>query len=177
MHSWASLPSLELDLSKPYVKQQFYNRARIRTPQGAHWLSVPVKKMPSGTPLQLIEIENSTSWRQDHLKGLVYNYATSPYFEFYEPDIKALIAADWVYLIDLTSATTRWCATTLGLKFEPESSGSIASDSSLGANSSELPSFIHPQYRQNFDGFIPGMSILDLLFNHGPQSKKILLPG
>jgi len=41
----------------------------------------------------------------------------------------------------------------------------------------EVAEYEHPSYRQNFPDFIPGMSVLDVLFNHGPEAKRIILQG
>ena len=180
MRSLALASAFQMNAESPYVKQTYLNRTRIRTPQGAHWLTIPVKKLPSGTALTEIEIDPSSSWRQDHTKGLVYNYATSPYFEYYEPAIRGLIEADWVFLKDLTEKTTRWCITTLGLAVSEVNADFVADSDLKNIDTDEngLPTpFIHPEYRQNFDGFVPGLSVLDLLFNHGPNSKGILLSG
>jgi len=38
-------------------------------------------------------------------------------------------------------------------------------------------SYVHPIYKQRFEGFEPNMSVIDLLFNMGPDAKEIILKG
>jgi hypothetical protein len=169
-----------LALAAPYVRQSYHNRTRIRRPQGWMWLSVPVKKCERGTPLLEIPIDYSTPWVQDHLKGLRYNYSTSPYYEHYEPAIRRLLLSNPVMLHELTAQSVIWSANALHLE-------TLVTPNMEAAPSSEMEE-VDPEhtpdakgatsglqeYRQNFPGFEPGMSVLDLLFNHGPASRLFL---
>jgi len=165
-----------LSLKTPYQRQTFQNRTRIRLPDGCHWLSVPVKKKERGTFLHEIEIDYTYPWVQDHLKGLRYNYATTPYYDHYAPSIAALLRRDYTYLHELTSETTKWMVSALGIKtlFGPSELDSSAL--SQGPFPHKQPTIQFPAYRQNFPGYEPEAGSLDLLLNHGPASLQYLIP-
>ncbi|MBC7949310.1 MAG: WbqC family protein [Chitinophagaceae bacterium] len=68
--------------SVQFEKNSFTNRNRIKTPQGATWLTVPVKiKGHIGKTLMEIEIDNSQDWRKKHLNTIFMNYKKVPRFE------------------------------------------------------------------------------------------------
>lgn len=165
-----------MDLSRPYTRQTFQNRTKIRTPSGWQWLTIPVKKQEKGTPLAQMEIDYSSKWVQDHLKGLRYNYETAPFYEHYIPSITSLLSERHSKLSDLTSITVDWGIETLKLKplglFPRTNSGDpqLITPPSIVSE----PIVREPVYRQNFPGFEPGMSWLDALFNLGPMARELL---
>ena len=157
-------------------RQTLSSRTRIRLPEGAHWLSIPVKKKESGTPLAEIEIDHSYAWVQDHLKGLQYNYATAPYYDHFEPSLRALLTGDYRLLHELTTETVKWMVTAFGISTPMVPSG-VDLDGTTPANGPDTESKaqeVAPVYRQNFPGFVPGVGALDLLLNHGPSSISYL---
>ena len=171
-----------------YSRQTFQNRARIRNPTGWQWLTVPLKGGQHGRAIRDVEIDNTVPWRGKHFRALTFNYRTTPYFEFYEERFAGLYAQDWPRLGALTTASIRFVADLFSLPQPQILSGS--DDDAIGpegdevlleSDASDLPGvrlrFVEPEYQQNFDGFQPGMSIVDLLFNHGPDAKNVLRSG
>src|SRR5205823_10451543 len=65
-----------------YEKNGFQNRNKIKTPQGAQYLTVPVRR-PTLRPIRAIEIDNATGWASRHRRALEINYGKAPYFERY----------------------------------------------------------------------------------------------
>lgn len=182
-----------------YSRQSFQNRAQIRTPQGWQWLTIPLKGGQHGRPIYEVEIRHKHFWMGKHWRALEFNYRRTPYFEFYEPLLKPVFDRRWERLGALTCRSIELLAELLGIETpimrasevpsRPatvpdilESSGTqrllTASDTLevdiAFAPTVEVLEMETLQYRQNFDGFEPGMSALDLLFNYGPESLTMI---
>ena len=78
-----------------YEKKGFMNRNRIKTPQGAMWLTVPVDLDGYlDKELRRIEVKDHLGWRRRHWQSICYNYARAPYFECYAGPLEAVCADD-----------------------------------------------------------------------------------
>lgn len=183
-----------------YSRQSYHNRTRLRNPQGWQWISVPLRAHQHGVPIDRATVGQLRGWQRRHWRAFCYNYRTTPYFEFFEPRLEEIFQQEWTTLGALTCATV---LLTLRL-FEidtpvvraselvgrPASVAAIARV--LAADTLLLPEntaaidraaaaqvyalrFKEPVYRQNFGGFVPGMTALDLLFNLGPVEARALL--
>lgn len=76
-----------------FEKRGYIHRNRIKTPQGAHWLTIPVKsKGHRSATLQVTKIDNSQPWRRRHLKAIALNYRRAPYFEMCFPKLETLLS-------------------------------------------------------------------------------------
>jgi hypothetical protein len=76
-----------------YTRRDWRNRNQIKTPQGLHWLTVPVRV--KGKYLQTIrdtEIDHGTPWAADHLKAIALNYRRAPHFAEFMPWLEGLYA-------------------------------------------------------------------------------------
>lgn len=182
-----------------YSRQSFQNRARVRTPQGWHWISVPLQARQHGRPIAAVEIAPHTEWAAHHLRSLQHNYGTTPFFPHFAPEITDLLGQPWNWLGDLTSATTEWLLRAFGIKrnvirtssMDPMPNGI----ESLGAHLQTREVFVSresarrdlqtlPDARvvgydesprhQNFAGFECGMSALDLLCNYGREGLELI---
>lgn len=75
-----------------FEKNSFINRNQIKTPQGAMWLTIPVKtKGHTSSSLRTTEIDDTQPWRTKHLKSIEMNYRKAPRFEECFPKIETLI--------------------------------------------------------------------------------------
>ena len=99
-----------------YSKNNLFNRNKIKTPQGAIWLTVPIK-YKSGLPINKTKIDNSSVWQEEHWKTLNANYARAPHFKKYS-DIffKKIYSQDWEFLSDLTIEMNKIIADLLEIK-------------------------------------------------------------
>ncbi len=169
--------------SLQYSRQTLQNRSRLRTPTGTQWITVPLKGGQFGRSISETMIDNRVDWPSKHRKALRFNYASAPYYSHYIDDILEIIQCPHRFLGELTMEATVWTHSVLGCKgqllrkpLEPaDEPTSLASDfpvsspaEGCGVGYTVLP------YRQNFKGFKTGLSILDLLLNHGPLSRQIL---
>jgi len=92
-----------------YQIQDFNNRNKIKTANGAIWLTVPIKaKGYMDKQIKDIEIDYSINWRQRHWKSIYLNYKKSPYFYKYADFFEDVYKKEWVYLTDLNEYMLKW---------------------------------------------------------------------
>jgi len=85
-----------------YDKHGWRNRNRIKTPQGAQWLTVPVQVSLKQAPLiHEVRIDNKADWRKKHLLSIRHAYARAPYFGRVFPVLEEALNREWELLIDL----------------------------------------------------------------------------
>jgi hypothetical protein len=100
-----------------FEKNDYQNRNRIKGPQGAFWLTVPVlTKGRSRQRLDQVEINPQEDWRRSHWSSLEQNYRKAPYWDLYSPELKKIYASDWPLLAGLNTALIRQVMDFLGLK-------------------------------------------------------------
>lgn len=100
-----------------YSSQGYTNRTRIKTAQGAQWLTVPV--LTKGRGLQAIRevrIDHSRNWRRKHWKALCRNYAATPCFELHAGFFDDLYRREWRFLADLNIHIIEYLRRALGIE-------------------------------------------------------------
>lgn len=188
--------------SEQWSRKGRTHRALIRTPEGTDYLNVPVMTADRKKPICEVRIDHSEKWVEPVLRSIRYNYRNSVYYDFYEPEIRADIEMGHQFelLLDYSLYLRRRIFQFLEIEIPAKVhfSGSMENYISdpdrladrLGAETyfqepgarhyqrqgkkREEISFIHPQYRQHFDGFEPDCCLLDLLFQFGPESFKVI---
>ena len=171
-----------------YQKQTYRNRCRILGPNGIISLSIPVIKV-HGTKSYLrdIRIDYTGSWNRNHWRSLVAAYASSPYFGLLADELVPYYERKYEYLIDLNIELLERTLKVMGLNIPASCSSSFTEMDPDGdprqfihpkkKESVEDPDFLSIEYHQVFSdrfGFVPNLSILDLLFNEGPNATGIL---
>jgi len=172
-----------------YVKQSYRNRCNILGPNGKVTLTVPVKKIHGRkTPYREVLVDNEKPWKRIHWKSLTAAYAASPYFQYMIDDLRPCYEREIKYLIDLNTgllnAVLKYLNLDLTFRFS-ESFSEIREDKDPRMlihpkknPESEDPLFRIMEYHQVFSerhGFQPNLSILDLMFNMGPEATTLLL--
>lgn len=181
--------------------QSFQNRSKLRNAQGAHWITIPLFGTPSGAPFRSIEIETGGRWREKHWRSFMYDYRTTMYFEFYEETFRPFYDVEWTNLAECTCRSVELQADLFGIDTEitraSELGGAPSTVSGVMEALAEQPLLVPasegrpvdyegevgafaydpPTYRQNFEGFEPGMTGMDLLFNYGREAPRILVNG
>jgi hypothetical protein len=170
-----------------YQKMSFRNRCVIVGADGPKNLSVPLQKGRNQKTLTKdIRIDNRHYWQDQHWKTLTSCYNRSPWFEYYIDELHQLYNRRFSFLVDWNMMGYEWVSKTLDLKLSVNLTadwnsayGECWEDwrSQLMPNSIEkkFPSF--PKYKQVFEdrtGFIPHLSILDLMFCEGKNARTIL---
>ena len=184
--------SLELSPSVVYIeacenyqKQSYRNRCRFYAADGVQALTFPIIH-EGGThkqPVSDIRIDWSTPWLQQHQRAIVSAYRTSAYFEYYQDELFEILESRPERLFDLNMALTRFFIEKTGLAVDLRTTEEYSRETEM----EDLREKIHPKrpnsilqdlglekpYFQVFaqkHGFQSDLSIMDLLFNEGPDS-------
>ena len=164
------------DLSVPYTRQGGMNRCQIDSPDVALMLSVPVVKPHGRTPVGEILISEHGNWRHQHWNALVSSYRQTPYFDYYEDDFRPFYTEhNWLRLVDFNNDLHMKIMELIGIPEFPDLriSGIPEISSSRDPQIPNSPNMEFRPYYQVFahkHGFLPNLSIIDLLFNMGPES-------
>lgn len=173
---------LRYEAKENFVKQSYRNRFVIAGANGILRLTVPlVLKSREKTPMEAIQIANIENWQAHHWKSIISAYKNSPFFYYYEPYLAPLFTQEQNSLLALNMKTNEViqkclqlsCKTELTTEFTPYSS----QDLRLLISPKKNPIISTPRYIQVFEerhGFMPNLSILDLLFNEGPNATLYL---
>jgi hypothetical protein len=95
-----------------YAKHGWQNRNRIKTRDGARWLTVPVHA-PLGTPIRDVTIAGP--WAARHVRAIEHAYARAPWLDAHRADLRALYARPWTHLAAVAEASARWLAGAVGI--------------------------------------------------------------
>jgi hypothetical protein len=172
-----------------YQKQSYRNRCYIYGANGRQCLVIPVKKLNGKKiPVTEVEIDNSKNWQHIHMKAIESAYRLSPFYEYYDEDFKKFLTVKAHYLFEYNINLLHFILNQLGIK-DPISFTTMYEKESLDCQ--DMRHSIHPKerlalpdkyfrpaaYQQVFQeryGFIPNLSIIDLLFNEGSLATEVL---
>ena len=166
-----------------YEKQTYRNRSEIYGANGKLNLIVPISHGGVKKTMKEVKINYDNPWQKIHWKSIQSAYRTSSYFEFYEDDFAPFFEKKEVYLFDLNTKLHELILSLLQLENKSTlSSEYIANpenlnDLRLRFSPKKKEGFSTDKYNQVFSnrhGFIPNLSIIDLLFNQGPASITLL---
>ncbi len=176
-----------LEVCDNYQKQSYRNRMYIGTANGQLLLNIPIKHTGSGGHKKTADalIENSFLWQRQHWRSLVIAYRTSPFFEFYEDDLYPIFHSEYNSLLEFNKATLTCVSELLDIEPQIETTSEYLKDYSTSefidfrilTDAKRQPELALPEYRQVFEeknDFIPHLSVLDLIFNMGPESTSYL---
>ncbi len=178
-------------LFDPYVrhlKKNYANRCILAGANGEVMLSIPLQKgrgQKSG--MKDVRIANDTEWQRKHLRSIISAYNSSPWFTYYHDSLSLLFSEKYEYLAAWDIACTEWILQqlklrvgygfTTGFQRQVEKDG-IADYRHFILPGKPMPETDKIRYQQVFEertGFIPGLSILDMLFCTGPERVTSLL--
>lgn len=182
---------LKLEQYENFQKMSFRNRMVIAGGNGKVSLTVPVR---GGRNLNCLTsqvlIDDRTDWQSSHWKTLTSCYNKSPCFEYYRDELEAIYKTEYERLVDWNLSCLEWTTEKLGLNISVSLTEVWKDAYDLNEWSDWrgrlLPRSIEafdpdpPKYRQVFEertGFIPHLSILDLLFCEGKNAPGILAGG
>ena len=173
---------IQIEAFEHFQKQTIRNRCFILSANGIQCLTVPIHQ-PSGKKqlIKDVEIKDDISWQRLHWRALTASYNRSPFFEFYGAEIQKLIFAPNQYLFEHNLKIIEWFNAVLKLgisigfteSYKMEYQTSEAMDYRnkwLPKNYARESNEWQPRYTQVFSdrfGFLPNLSVLDLLFCKG----------
>ncbi len=176
--------SLTFEAHEHFVKQTIRNRCHILSPNGIQTLIVPVEHSNRfHIPIKDLRIANDQSWQRQHWRSLCSAYQRSAFFEFYQDDIVYFYEKKQEFLLDfnlellivISSMLNDKLSISKTEKYElPDESNStdLRYLSNLSIPDADGDFNSYPQVFGYKNGFVSGLSIVDLLFNMGPASVK-----
>jgi hypothetical protein len=176
-------PKVCFEVQDNYQKQTYRNRTFIYGANGRLGLHIPVHySQKNRQKSSEIQIDNSSNWQTTHWKSIESAYKTSPFFEYYEDDFKPLFITPQHNLMNFNFECMLVVNQCLKLDLELFKTKEFiknykADDFRFLVNARKEIAFEHQPYIQVFEskhGFIPNLSILDLIFNEGPNSLNYL---
>ena len=167
--------SVLIEQHENYQKQTIRNRCTIDSPNGPLNLSIPVdRSIFTGGKCQMkdVRISDHNDWQHQHWYALETSYFNSPFFEYLQDDLRPLYERKWDFLIDFNEALINKCCEMLDVPPNiSRTSYYMGIDSVVN---SQQPATNYYQVFQQKHGFLPNLSIIDLIFNMGPESVLVL---
>ena len=178
----ARYSSVYMEAHETYQKQSYRNRCHILSDNGVQVLNFPVKHVAKGLSIRDVMVDWSVPWLEKTKRCIDTAYGSAPFFEHYRDSLYALLDRREERLWDMNMSIIEYFVQKIGLETEI-----LCTVSYKGA---ELD--IHPKrpnsilqelgierpYYQVFSertGFVPNLSIMDLLFNEGPEALSWIL--
>lgn len=175
---------VRIERLETFPKQTFRNRCTIATGNGLQTLTVPVVR-PEGnhTRTEQMGISYQEPWNIRHWRAIVSAYNTAPYFLYYRDGLEKILMRRYDALLELNHDLLRYLLQKLKIdcriEYTVEFSPLIAADdlrTALTCKSAQSGTSF-PAYSQVFEeryGFQSNLSVIDLLFNLGPEARTYL---
>lgn len=178
--------ALVVDDVSPFVKQTYRNRAVIATENGTLPLTIPVVHDGGKMAMRDVRISEHGNWRHQHWNAIVSAYRKSPFFEYYADDFAHFYEERDGFLMDFNLRLHSVVSELLGLQREVRFLSENRADA---AGVVDLRRIAEPKALETIDevalqpyyqvfagrnGFIPSLSVVDLLFNTGPEGLLVL---
>jgi hypothetical protein len=172
-----------------YTKQTYRNRCHIMGANRILPLSIPVLKGPAHkTYLRDVRIDNDKKWQNLHWRSIESAYRHSPFFEYYLDEFLPFYERPCVFLFDFNRSLLEVVLRALEINNPIRVTGEFVDDPPAEYDDyrelihpkrdlSEDPFFVPAAYQQVFAerlGFGANLSIIDLLFNEGPNARSVL---
>ena len=171
---------IEIEQWESFQKQTYRNRCLIATTNCIQALTVPIERNNSQL-LKDIRISDHGNWRRLHWNALQSAYGESPFFEYYQDDIHPFFEKRWTFLLDFNEEIRARMCELIDIEPHVSYTSAFVADTNIPDFRSAInpkhpapdPDFTPKPYYQVYQpkhGFLPNLSILDLLFNLGPES-------
>lgn len=155
----ANPSAVQIEVMESFPKQTYRNRCTITTPDGAQTLSVPVKRADSKQLTRDVEISYQQRWQHQHWIALVSAYKRTPYFDYYADFFRPFYEKETKFLVDLNEGLHEVTVRLLANKAMGNRQWAIGENRTTDWQGLDLePCFGN------------GQSILDMLFEYGPET-------
>ena len=156
---WANPSAVQIEVMESFPKQTYRNRCTITTPDGPLTLSVPVKRADSKQLTRDVEISYQQRWQHQHWIALVSAYKRTPYFDYYADFFRPFYEQETRFLVDFNEKIHEVIVR-------------LMANNKPGTKSQEQKLITTADWAgQDLEqAFGNGQSILDILFEYGPES-------
>lgn len=176
MHYVLSENQVCIEAHENFIKQTYRNRCTIVSANGSLDLTVPLINEGNKTLITEKKISYSESWQTKHWRAIESTYNNSPYFEYFEDEIKSVVLKEHEFLFELNKQSLQSILDILRVKvditYTTEYKNTVENSNDLRSyispkekSRNDLPAYYQPFSERN--GFIANASMLDLLFNEG----------
>jgi hypothetical protein len=174
-----------IEIYENYVKQSYRNRCNIMSCNGLLGLSIPVCKMNGNhTLIKDIRISYLSKWQINHWRAIESAYNKSPFFLYYRDDLQRFYTQSFEFLIDFNYELLCFILKKINLNIKISFTSDFIPDAQAVNDfryqfspKKQIENISFSHYYQVFEAknaFIPDLSIIDLLFNEGPQARAYL---
>ncbi|MDD5570573.1 MAG: WbqC family protein [Bacteroidales bacterium] len=182
--------SILIEKHETFPKQTIRNRCYIYTANGIQLLSIPLKERKNNSQTKDIKISHDTNWSKIHLKTIESAYNNSPFYEYYNDKLISIYDLKQDFLLDFNNSLMNWLLEVLETEVKIKYTGLFkkkyaneTADYRNYFNTKDktffsLKNISDKNYRQVFEekyNFIPNLSIIDLIFNAGPDAGNFIL--
>lgn len=180
---------LRIEACENYQKQSYRNRCRIYAAGGVESLTLPVvhEGGTSSLPIREIRVDWTRDWLPRMERAIVSAYESSPYFEYYKDSLFAILEVRPERLFDLNLSLIHYFLGKIGISADIDFTAEYERPGETAPDIRDLRGLVHPKkpsllntekpYWQVFAakyGFKSDLSVMDLLFNEGPDSISYL---
>ena len=171
------------DVHQNYIKQTYRNRTFIHSANGLQKLTVPVKHSKIKFSMLEAKIDNTIAWQKNHWRSIQSAYSSSPFFEFYKDSLEKIYLKKYTDLtkfnFDIINLIFEWIEIEIKSELSKGYNNRYENSLDLRKNieNKRYTSSENIRYRQVFsnkNGFLNDLSIMDLIFNEGPNSISYL---
>jgi hypothetical protein len=172
------------DLAEHFEKMTYRNRYYLATANGLLKLSIPLQKGRDQRALMKdVIISYDENWQMQHWRTIVSAYNRSAYFEHYSHSLEKLFSNPYSSLVEYNLSSVHWLMKQIGLQVNDETTeiykknypDDVTDLRTIKPQKDGIGAKGFPEYYQLFqerNGFLPDLSLLDLLFTEGPHTLK-----
>ena len=164
-----------IETHEHFIKQSIRNRCQIYSSYGKLNLTIPKTSLNSSkTSIKDIKISYAQNWQRTHWRAIKFSYNSSPYFQYYKDEIKDLLNKKETYLLKLNLKIHEKILSILKINTKINITNQYFKQGDFkDLREYKFNNVIAEEYEQVFSNkhqFISNLSILDLIFNLGPES-------
>ena len=175
-----------IEREERYQKQSYRNRTVIMNGNGPLNLIIPTVHDGRMGIVKDVRIEYVTPWQRAHWRSIESAYNNTPYYLYYKDALRPFYEQQFEFLYDFNLQLIQTVLKLMRIDKEVVSTSEFTPYASLDprllihpkqARRADYPFRLQTPYYQVFEdkfGFIPNLSVIDLLFNEGPQSSAYL---
>jgi hypothetical protein len=177
--------TIYLEAQENFQKQSYRNRCTILTSNKIDTLSVPVLKSNSKIPIKEVQIDYSQPWQKVHWRAIRSAYGKAPYYEYYSEYFEKIYDKKPQFLWDLNLEILTVCLKLLKIEKELLFTSEYNKEAGIHVKETiDMRSLLHPKKQGEMSGikytqvfgrdFVTNLSVIDLIFNEGPNGKAVL---